>query len=395
MTTDSKVILGNIFDSIRKEFDRRYQIKDPDATDPDTIAFQKAVHSLCCPVSGLVMRLPSAIRFWQTDNCDVVSFIRLDLEKQGTQGWEFLGEHSAQRLVGQREELRALFLSDPDLDTVQSLTSGTLLGTSNRTPDWIMWAIPGDIRTAPQLDAYLIIEALMFDYQERIVSRAKTKLDFEKHYGLTPPSPRSALEILTAHSLGGFDPARLDTSAFEPLVARARSVDSILLIPKVPTEVSTTFEIARELYIYSAFHHWLGTPACHYLYLALEAAIKHRWCATLKKPILVTNKKGAQVTLVKPRHQDFFELKAKNGGEKAWGHRNILVNGRKFTSSTEGLVDDLLNLGILSKWQLMRLKSGLRLRNIYSHREFSTIFPAGIDRIREVGRDLNLLFHSL
>src|SRR5262245_57615193 len=81
---DDASILPNIFSCIATEFGRRYQIKDREATDPNILAFERAVHSLKCRVAGLLVRYPNRVRLWGTVESDLVSYIRFDFEKQGS-----------------------------------------------------------------------------------------------------------------------------------------------------------------------------------------------------------------------------------------------------------------------------------------------------------------------
>lgn len=384
-----------IFQSLREEFDRQYDIKDPGKEDPDRIAFQKAVYGLRCPVSALVVHLPGKVTFWGGAEGDVVSYVRLDLETPGTANWTFLGEASSDEVLSNLAIARSLLLKDPDSDYLEALAKGTTMGASDHSPDWLMIAVAGDIRTCSNIDAWLAIETFMVDFQPRLVSRAGTKLEFEKVYSLMPGAPQTAAQLLTSNRLGTPIVPNVSPEDFDALTRHAEAINGALLIPKVPEEVAKTFEMARQLYIYSCFHHWLSTAAHHYLFLAIEAAVKHRWCATLTNPVIVTSKKGATISLHRPHHQDFFEIRAKHNNDKDWDYRNIKVNGRCFEPSTEKLIDALGEAGLLSKWQQRRLKGGVRLRNHFSHRESGILIPVGADRFIDIARDLNYLFHTL
>jgi hypothetical protein len=387
-------LLDMIFRCIREEFDRQYRINDPEDTDPDTVAFQKAVHGMRCPVTALVVRLPKRISFWSNIECDRVSYVRLDLEKQGISGWEFLGEFASDDILKRRDLANALLLQEPSPEYLESLANGTTGGASERSPEWLMLGVAGDIREVSTVDAWLAVETLMFDFQDGIVRRAGTKLDFHRDYHLHPPPLPSLEKLLQTHEMGRTIVPKVDPADFKPLLERAERVNSILLIPKVPHEVAITFEIARQLHVYSSFQHLLGTAAHHYLFLAIEAAVKHRWTATLPDPVEVTNKVGGKILLSKPRHQECFEIQAKQNGDKAWHFGKLKVNGRAFIPKIDDLVDELCSARLLSKWQQRRLKAGIRMRNHFSHREFSIIMPAGEDRFRDIAKDINHLFHS-
>ena len=386
--------LDVIFRSIREEFDRRYNITDPDAIDPDIIAFQKAIHALQCPVTALVVHLPNNISFWGGIECDSVSYIRLDLETPGHATWDFLGEFTTEQILANPSIAKSLLSQEPSSDYLQVLANGQTIGASDRAPDWLMIGIGGDVRTRQTIDTWFLMETLMMDFQPRIVSRAGTKLEFDKVYALQQPPTRSAAQLLSTDIHGDAIVPTVVEDDFQALTEQAKLAGEAQLIPKVPKGVSDTFEIARQLYTYACFHHWLSTAAHHYLFLAIEAAVKYRWCATLPNPVTVTNKAGVTTTLQKPHHQDFFHLREKYNNDKAWDYHNILVNGQRFEPSAEKLVDELGKLKLLTKWQQRRLKAGIRLRNHFSHREMGIIFPAGADRFLDIARDLNYLFHG-
>src|SRR5262245_12594929 len=104
----SQAYLDVIFRSIKEEFDKRYNITDPDDTDPDTIAFQKAVHALNCPVTALIVRLPKKISYWGGIECEMVSYVRLDLESPSSPSWNFLGEYKSDEFLANPNLAKAL-----------------------------------------------------------------------------------------------------------------------------------------------------------------------------------------------------------------------------------------------------------------------------------------------
>ena len=59
------------------------------------------------------------------------------------------------------------------------------------------------------------------------------------------------------------------------------------------------------------------------------------------------------------------------------------------------LVDQLVSQGILTKWFARCVRNSLFHRNSLSHREFSTILPAGTYELKRTALELNILFHSV
>jgi hypothetical protein len=217
--------------------------------------------------------------------------------------------------------------------------------------------------------------------------------DFSSKYDLQPDS------ILTDDELVRWDPASEEyrDSSYQQLSLRERqeNVAAIQLIPQVPEAVKEVIRRAKRLYIFGHFEYSFFTVADHYAYAALEAAIFHRWNATLPERLqLVYKTKNQQENAVIDRIgwrriHDYCR-------QQRWRLQNLEINGRPFPISVAKVVDQLREDHILNDWQHWRMRNVyLGLRNSHSHLEFCSTSLPGADTIEHVVREINTLFDSL
>ena len=201
--------------------------------------------------------------------------------------------------------------------------------------------------------------------------------DFSSKYDLQPDS------ILTDDELVGWDSTseQYRDSSYQQLSLRERqeNVASIQLIPQVPESVREVIRRAKRLYVFGHFEYSFFTVADHYAYAALEAAILHRWNATLPAKLQLLYKHKKQQSAVVDRMgwrriQDYCR-------QQSWRPQNLEVNGRAFPWTAAQVVEQLHKDGILSDWQHWRMRNSLCLRNSHSHLEFCSISLPGADTI--------------
>jgi hypothetical protein len=130
----------------------------------------------------------------------------------------------------------------------------------------------------------------------------------------------------------------------------------------VPAEVARIFNTAKKLYIFGLFEYQFFTVSHHYAYLAIEAAVYHRWSQTQPKPFVLTHGKE-QMTV----HDSGRGSIARFCEDKGWNRREVKLNGRRFPFSTTSLLARLRQSGIITEFQHRQLETKLRLRNIHSH----------------------------
>jgi hypothetical protein len=165
-------------------------------------------------------------------------------------------------------------------------------------------------------------------------------------------------------------------------------VNDIVLIPQVPDSVSRTFRVAKQLFVFSYFVYAFSTVSQHYAFLALEAALQARWCATLPPRTVVEFRNGGRTECQRrPTHKDLYRL---------WQvDKKIRVNGERFPHSTNELLRALLKKGIISTWQQERIEAAINLRNSLSHLEFAPIMPASAGALVVTAELINAMFDSV
>jgi hypothetical protein len=164
-------------------------------------------------------------------------------------------------------------------------------------------------------------------------------------------------------------------------------VSDIVLIPRVPDSVKRTFQVTKQLFVFSYFSYPLATTSQHYAFLALEAAVQARWSAMLPRDTIVEFGNGSSTKFVQPTHKDLY---------RHWrADHKITVNGEKFPNSTYELLRVLLKKGVIQTWQLAKVEAGINLRNDFSHLEFAPVtFPsAGVIAI--TAELINAMFDSV
>lgn len=250
-----------------------------------------------------------------------------------------------------------------------------------------------DISERPADYGKYLAHILLGTHVEGLIARFKKEIDFNALYKL-PSDPILPLEELTKmdYMTGCF--VKLSDGKPLSIEERQQAVSDIQLIPKVPEDVQQTFRRAKDVYIYGYFRYDFYTIAVHYASLALEAAIKARWSATLPQPVTLsydTKKNKAKYEMHFPSHTKIFKFCNK----ERWEKRNVLVDGKPFPFSMGMLLDWLVNQKIVTNWERRGLGIGLRMRNELSHLEHSSTHMPSSDKLSFVASLINKLFHSL
>jgi len=249
--------------------------------------------------------------------------------------------------------------------------------------------IPFDIRERPETYAGYFAESLLMDNSEMLIPKFRKEIDHNAVYGLqTDP-------ILSLEDWTKIDPT---TAMFVNLMdgkpptfqERQEAVCDIQLIPKVPRDIQLTFQRAKDIYVSGYFRYDFYTVAVHYAALAIEAAIKARWTASLPQNVTLACG-GKTRDMAFPSQTKIFEFLMK----EKWDRNKTLVEGKPFPASTEKLLDWLEREGIVTKWERGRLRIGLNMRNALSHVEHSSTNIPSSNELRFAARSINTLFHSV
>jgi hypothetical protein len=129
------------------------------------------------------------------------------------------------------------------------------------------------------------------------------------------------------------------------------------------------------------------TVSHHYAYLAIEAAVYHRWSQTQSKPFVLTH--------------DQEQMTVHNSGrgsvthfceQKGWNRRDVKLNGKRFPFTNASLLARLRQARIITEFQQRQLKMKLKLRNTHSHLEFGPLEMPGSGVLARVAEAINALF---
>jgi hypothetical protein len=92
-----------------------------------------------------------------------------------------------------------------------------------------------------------------------------------------------------------------------------------------------------------------------------------------------------------PSHTKIFDLCLRKG----WKRAGVTVDGERFPSSSEALLNWLEHKKIVTKWERKGLRIGLNLRNALSHVEHSSTDIPSSEKLRLTANLINTLFHGL
>jgi hypothetical protein len=208
--------------------------------------------------------------------------------------------------------------------------------------------------------------------------------DFNSKYRLRPEAILNEHELLNIEEVNSmFFPGDRD----EAIRAAQEGINSLLMIPSVPEEVRKIFGTAKKLYIFGLFEYQFFTVSHHYAYLAIEAAIYHRWSQTQSKPFVLTHGQE-QITVYDSGRGSVSHLCEK----KNWSRREVKLNGKRFPFSMASLLARLRQANIITEHQRYALDNKLKLRNIHSHLEYGPLEMPNTGVLETVAEAINALF---
>jgi hypothetical protein len=253
----------------------------------------------------------------------------------------------------------------------------------------IVHFVPYDIRERPTDYGKYLAHELFMSHADGLIARFKKEIDFNAVYNLEG-DPTLSLEEWTKMDSITACFVKLEDSKPLTFEERQAAVSDIQLIPKVPKDVQLAFRRAKDLYISGYFRYDFFTVAVHYASLALEAAIKARWSASLPQKVTVSCGSD-KVEMHFPSHTKIFGLCLKG----RWRGKDVRVDGQPFPFSSEALLDWLERKKFVTKWERKRLRNGLNMRNALSHVEHSSTDIPSSEKLRFAATLINKLFHSL
>ena len=173
---------------------------------------------------------------------------------------------------------------DGSLESVRNLTSTGFW--DEETLD-IIDLIPFDIRERPEVYARHLTESLFMNNQQMLIRKFKKEIDYNTAYSLVRDPILSLAEWTRIDSTTALFVKLADGNP-PTLEERQEAICDIQLIAKVPSDVKVTFRRAKDAYIFGYFRYDFFTLAVHYAALAIEAAIRARWTASLRENVTLT-----------------------------------------------------------------------------------------------------------
>lgn len=387
--------LAKVAALIRDDFKHQHPFEDDGDVSPDVIALRDAFHAFPFATDILLIDAGEARAAGHYAN------IFAEPEPFTGPIWTLIAQH-----VGETSTKEIKFHGTralADLDNYLTLLEENF-GLDDRYRESIMnlsfsgcWAldcsemvdfVPFDIRQHPNYYARYLSHLLRTQCAEGLIERFKKETDYKSLYRLTK-DPILSLEELTKIDdrtacfvtlFGGHPPS---------IEQRQEDVAAIQLIPNVPKDVRETFQRAKDIYIFGYFKYEFFTVSVHYASLALEAAVKARWTASLPNKVSISHGKN-KVELDFPSHTKILNLCRKN----RW-YRAVLVNRQRFPFSSEALLDWLVGEKIVTNWEKKRLRDGLDMRNELSHTEHSSTDSPSPDKLWFIANLINKMFHGL
>ena len=389
--------LSVVADRLRDEFHRSHPFKNDGDVSPTIVALRDAFHAF--PVAADVLLIDAgsaqplphyATGFMGADALagPIWTLIAHHFAEPLRKGLRFHGTRALADLASYVSLLSEGFGLD-DESSWESIRNLRFSGCWTWDCSEMVDFVPFDIRKRPHDYARYLSHNLFSLRTDGLVRRFKKETDFSALYGLAKDS------ILPLEEWTNIDPTTamfVKVADGQPLSIeeRQQAVCDLQLIPKVPEDVRVTFRRAKDAYILGYFRYDFFTVAVHYASLALEAAIKARWSASLPQKVGVSCE-GDKVEMHFPSHTKILELCRK----RRWRARNVLVDGQSFPFSANALLDWLEHQKIVTKWERDGLRIGLNMRNVLSHVEHSSTDIPSSDKLRFVAGLVNKLFHSL
>lgn len=345
--------------------------RDADRT-PDALAFQDFI--LEFPFPTQVMLVGSGIDSATTMK-RTFTLVRFDLIQPKSSVANFHGSVSASDAAAQGKLLEKYFGVRP-FNAVRE--EGT----------YFTYVVPFNI--SKDLDKYAeqLFGFLVENFSPHIQRRYRTRyaVDFNEKYHLTPDPILPKEELLRPHP---FSESMVHVPSGQSLTVEdwQSDVADIQLIPQVPADVKSTFDAAKQLYVFGYFQWRFFTVALHYACLAMEAAVKHRWIASLPEKVIVEYSNSVCSEIIRPTHHLLYTHWRKD--------RNLKVNGKDFPDSMPDLLHSLKQKKLIAPWQEKQIQDCIDERNDLSHLEMATVHTPRPGLLRDVAELTNAMFEGV
>lgn len=396
-TSDWKDYFNIAFQKVQAKFSEIYPAAEAGELPPSIIGLKKFVDGLPCPVKILELRVDTErYKYIEDKVCQLIGY---DFSKSGDCSVAYYGVIDSHDINGFTKFIAEAVGLRPSESFAESFCrdlSTTYFSVTDK-PD-IHFHFPRyDIRCSPVrfVDDLLKFMSLVPLSPETAEKFWEKQVDYSVLFGLVADPILPMTKIVEKDSIfGAFVKLSGKETTGITIEDLQQHISDIQLIPQVPEAVKRVFRISKELYIFGYFRYIFFTVSEHYAYLALEAAIKHRYAAALGDKAILTNKKGQSHGIVAPQWESISEFCILHNKE-GWNASKTRVNGETFPSTMSSLLKWLAINKIVSKWELPHYEAGVHQRNSLSHLESPSISAPSAQTLRTIAEDINKLFANL
>lgn len=377
-----------VFNALKVKFKEIYPFKEDGAVSPDIVALRDAIFKLPCPVKVLELRFDTA-KFAQVKD-GIGHILRYDLSRIGEMQVEDYGVMA----VKNTDILKSVLIDKfgfSESTVAEFVSDFKTMGTWDPEKlDYYLHFTQYDLRKRGYFDEYLseLLQIFLYTIHNQRIQKFKRENDFNLLYNLKED------KVLPWEVVTNRDPA-LNALCRKPTVEDLqKDICDIQLIPTVPEEVEKIFKAAKDLYVFGCFRWYFFTISNHYVHLAIESAIRHRYNQWLcEKVVLTCTKCNLNQEMTNPSYERISDF-CKQDRTQGWNYRKLKVNGKNFPWRMGDLLDWLLKNGIQTKWQIDQLKLAIATRNALSHLESVKIMWISTIELKRASVLINNLYHQ-
>ncbi len=347
-------IVRTVFERVRKRLDDTWPVEKDGSGPPERLVMKDAIKRLEPQISIVCLRVDKTRHSKYRDDLRYV--LIYDFSKPGPTQVKFLGEANEDDATVLKQVLAEQWSPQFAEHYFRDLKADARISGIMETDGVkkILQSLPFDLRKHPMDFEFDTYRKLM-DWLQATVETPDPLAEYAEHYDSVP------IEAPSEEVLKNPDPRmqnfiRWREGKAYPLTPGdlARDVARVFLIPPVPEEVRKTFQRAKDLFVYGYFRYDFFTVAALFAYMALETALRYRWCRSIS-------------------------------GE---------VSARLPRAKMRKLLEGLVKRGMLTIWEQRQCELAWRIRNSLAHPETSsTYFPSyALAALREVALVINRLF---
>lgn len=383
------VFFENVFRKVKDIFNRSYPITDEEASS-QLVALRIAIFSLPCAIKVLEVRVDTDKHKQIKD--EICHLIGYDFSVLGKVSVEYLGIIEA----SEKEKLVNILFKEYGFERKVAEDFAESFSHELRTigvfdpskPDlYLQFTLYNILKNVDEYATELFM-ILMLEFTPFVGRFRKDEIDWNSEYDLKSDQILPMSEIIRK------DPIMDAFVGLRTIEDVQKAISDIQLIPAVPEQVKRVFTRAKELFIFGYFRYSFFTISNHYVFLALESAIKHRYIQSLGEKAILTDKKRKDLRfeITSPSYQLVWDF-CRNNKRQGWSARGLNVNDEPFPWNSSLLLDWLVEKRILRKWEKEMFREGIYLRDSLSHLEQASIFAPNSGTLERVADDINKLFY--